>query len=147
MPSHHPLTGHVKLDPSHPFISWSCCSGHKNPVPYNDGDWPCERLKCGCGHVICHKCRSAGALQIMHTDPVAIYNQLKHPLPEGAVLYGQVCPGCGLSHRAKRLKVLDRHAYRLPAHKDFFLDFKMSCICGLKSEWDWVRFKVCPIQK
>ncbi|KAF2185109.1 hypothetical protein K469DRAFT_491797, partial [Zopfia rhizophila CBS 207.26] len=78
---------------------WLCSScRHKSPLVYCLGDFPFGYLElcCGtCGHHLCKKCLASDIirpLDMSFSEPIAI-----PAFTSRKVLYGMVCPECGLT--------------------------------------------------
>ncbi|KAH6612552.1 hypothetical protein C7974DRAFT_323133, partial [Boeremia exigua] len=73
---------------------WLCCCGAENELVHWTGLHPFKYLKCEkCGHVLCGNCETTHILTLWEQDPRVVVH--------GSELrMAQVCPSCGLSHRA-----------------------------------------------
>ncbi|KAF2474530.1 uncharacterized protein BDR25DRAFT_109533 [Lindgomyces ingoldianus] len=115
---------------------WYCCCRHENQLVHYHGDHPFKYLDCGsCGHKLCSKCFTSNILAqsvLTQSDPVPV-----PPFSQEEVPYGQICGGCGLTHRAKRVK---NHTF---GHQLAGVKFgDIICPCGRISSEDWFRFGI-----
>lgn len=113
---------------------WVCCHcGHENILRHYEGRFPFKHLVCAsCERTFCNNCLST---------------EIVSPIPFGMVLaprpskgqelrYFQMCPSCGLTHRAEM------------SRKTEILDFYgVTCAgCGASSYGDWPRFHIGSVE-
>ena len=120
---------------------WKCCRGHEQELIHWKGDHPFKRLKCNsCEHILCHRCESTTVLTRLKRGLV---------LPDkchetsGLVSYGQICPSCGLTHRARSVQATRDNATNDSVSDMTFDNFL--CVCGRLSDNTWLRFWIGPI--
>jgi hypothetical protein len=113
---------------------WVCCQcRHENILRHYEGRFPFKHLVCaGWECTFCNNC---------------LTTEIVSPIPYGLVLaprpsrgqelrYFQVCPSCGLSHRAE----MERKTEILE-----FNDATCAC-CGASSIGDWPRFHIGSVE-
>lgn len=147
---------------------WKCCRGHEQELIHWKGSHPFKRLRCNsCDHILCPHCETTTVLTCLEGGRV---------LPDkchgvsGLVSYGQLCPSCGLTHRARRIQSTTPRATTL--RKDTDDDEKVTtkvtnnrtlrgttiratttttvfdnvlCVCGRLADPTWLRFWIGPI--
>ena len=107
---------------------WLCCCGFENKLVHWTGPFPFKHLKCGeCEHVLCDNCET--------TEILTPWNPKMGVIPDANGLrLLQVCPSCGLSHRAvvyedhngKHLEWVPKasHSYAETCHYGHLAGFK-----------------------
>ncbi|KAH7391830.1 hypothetical protein BKA66DRAFT_439621 [Pyrenochaeta sp. MPI-SDFR-AT-0127] len=113
---------------------WTCCRGHEGPHPF-------KRLKCFlCEHVLCGRCCTTEVLTLLNFGRALLneYSEIS-----GLVSYGQICPNCGLSHRAQIVDVKVDSASTERQRTVTFSD--LLCVCGRLSDNTWLHFWIGPI--
>jgi hypothetical protein len=116
---------------------WKCCNGHEAELIHYTGRHPFKHLTCHrFKHILCGECCTTHVIKPLHTNrnkatgPISTPKSTTHSL----VPFGQVCPECGLSHRAQ--VVGDA------------LDFdSLLCACGGMYDSTWLRFHIGSIDE
>lgn len=137
---------------------WECCRGHEvsdqvrlhialsidpslsppqQELIHWTGAYPFKHVRCTqCEHILCRNCCTTEVLSPLEHEsprPNAFYGATEH------VMYGQICPGCGLSHRAHTVQTLDG------AVADRIVTFAhLTCACGLPATTSWLQFRIGP---
>ena len=119
---------------------WKCCNGHEQELVHWSGPHPFKHLSCiRCDHILCVHCCTTSILGVVHANTDGLI-----PLPSSderanhLIHYGQVCPTCGLSHRAQlrvNTKAPGAHASAISFHD-------VLCPCGCLSDKRWMQFKI-----
>ena len=113
---------------------WVCCEcRHENILRHYDGRFPFKHLVCdGCERPMCTECLTT---EIATRIPCGLV-VAPRPSKGQEIRYFQMCPGCGLSHRAQM------------GRKTEILDFcGITCAgCGAYSDGDWPRFRIGSIE-
>jgi hypothetical protein len=115
---------------------WVCCCKHENPLQHFKGKFPFKRLVCGsCSHVLCSACETTAVITPLR-DNAGFQEK-----DETVLRFFQVCPSCGLSHRAETRKP-DEHGNRLcwvpkVSHPD-----TDACYCGEPARFNWLKYAI-----
>jgi hypothetical protein len=115
---------------------WVCCCKHENPLQHFKGMFPFKRLVCGsCSHVLCSACETTAMI-----SPLQEHADFQEK-DETVLRFFQVCPSCGLSHRAETRKP-DEHGNRLcwvpkVSHSD-----ADTCSCGEPARFNWLKYAI-----
>ena len=115
---------------------WCSICKHENTLVHRVGPHPFARLQCAnCEHVFDKDDISTQVLD--HLVQIGL-SQVDVPAFEDhdLVPYGMICPGCGLSYRAKEIKN--------PPDSDFAaISFGgVVCRCGRAASREWYRFSI-----
>lgn len=105
------------------------------------GSHPFKRLQCYlCDHILCRECCTTEVLKVLDFDQV---RPMEYHEMSGVVAYGQICPNCGLSHRAR---ILETKIYSTPTKRQQNITFSgVLCVCGRLADNTWLRFWIGPI--
>lgn len=113
---------------------WVCCDcRYENILRHYGGQFPFKHLVCaGCKHTLCDDCLTTEIVTPMPTGLALA----PRPSKGEELRYFQMCPGCGLSHRAGM------------GRKTEILDFcGVTCAgCGAFSDGDWPRFRIGSVE-
>lgn len=126
---------------------WKCCNAHEQELVHWSGAHPFKFLKCErCEHVFCRECCTTEVLRVAkgsgrvyggngdgNGERVGNNGQGKM---DGVVCYGQVCSGCGLTHRARR----GREGGATLSYDG------VVCACGRVPDEGWVVFRIGSIE-
>lgn len=123
---------------------WKCCNAHEQELIHWSGRHPFKYLKCiRCQHVLCENCCTTAVLSRITWYDINTMRIVEASKTRDGVFFGQICPSCGLTHRARIIKtVIDTHANdTVPA-----LSFDETlCACGSLADETWIKFKIGPI--
>lgn len=115
---------------------WVCCCKHENPLQHFKGAFPFKRLVCGsCSHVLCSDCETTAIIAPLHEQTTLIekgWTELR--------LF-QVCPSCGLSHRAEN-RMPDQHGNRLCWVPEVSHSHVETCSCGEPARSNWSKYAI-----
>lgn len=107
---------------------WVCCCGDEKPLVHFQGAFPFKHLKCGkCDHVLCERCETTGIVAVLQD------NSFTAMLDETGVRVFQICPSCGLSHRAVEFEDC---IYWVPSPS---YSHPGKCSCGAPAKPDWIK--------
>ena len=115
---------------------WVCCCKHENPLQHFKGAFPFKRLVCGsCSHILCSACETTAIIVPIHDHPTLTEKGRTE------LRFFQVCPSCGLSHRAENRRP-DQHGNRLcwvpkVSHSD-----AEACSCGEVARPSWLKYAI-----
>lgn len=118
-------------------VWWCGVCRHQNDLVHIVGEHPFPHLRCGkCNHIFDDGDDSTQILgRYVMTGPriVGVPAFKEHsPIP-----YGQICPTCGLTHRAKKVR---KHKFGAGFSA---VDFAaVTCRCGERSTPQWYRFSI-----
>jgi hypothetical protein len=115
---------------------WKCCHGHEQELIHWSGAHPFKHLTCNrCDHILCEQCCTTDVIVVVQAEQDGT---LPLFLPVGDVIhFGQVCPFCGLSHRA----VLAENSSTLS-----FNNVECECTFGYSSYNSWLKFRIGSIE-
>ncbi|CAG5175525.1 uncharacterized protein ALTATR162_LOCUS10621 [Alternaria atra] len=101
------------------FFCYKCNT--ENRMIHYRGDHPFKRLVCRvCDRVYSKGCATSNILQVGVTKP--------SQQPSRELRIGQLCPDCGLTHRA--------------VTRDGMVSFDTTCVCGNVADESWIRFSI-----
>ncbi|KAJ8116916.1 hypothetical protein OPT61_g1765 [Boeremia exigua] len=101
---------------------WLCCCGAENQLVHWTGPYPFKYLECEkCEHILCGDCETTQILTPWTKDSRTI-------LGDSGPRLTQVCPSCGLSHRAV---IANDTCKWVPSKR---------CHCGQLTDATWLRY-------
>lgn len=120
-------------------VWWCVVCRHQNNLIHIVGEHPFPHLRCGrCNHIFDDGDDSTQILgRYVMTGPriVGVPAIDKHSL----VPYGQICPACGLTYRATKVR---KHKFGAGFSAVNFA--AITCHCGERSTPQWYRFSIGP---
>jgi hypothetical protein len=115
---------------------WVCCCKHENPLQHFKGMFPFKRLVCGsCSHVLCSDCETTAIIAPLQE------NAGFQEKDENVLRFFQVCPSCGLSHRAENRKP-DQRGNRLCWVPKVSPSDAETCSCGEPARFNWLKYAI-----
>jgi hypothetical protein len=117
---------------------WCCRCRGEHTISRYDGKYPLGDMDCTkCKHVFCKRCHATDIFQVNENSLPSLV-----PVPHFTTQlapYGQICPRCGLTHRAKIRRMPGSGS---DGDKISWVDFKVTCACGQRSSDTWLRFSI-----
>ena len=115
---------------------WVCCCKHENPLQHFKGAFPFKHLVCGsCSHILCSACETTAIITPLR-DHATLTEKDRNELR-----FFQVCPSCGLSHRAEN-RMPDQHGNRLCWIPEVSHSDAEACPCGETAQFSWLKYAI-----
>ncbi|KAF3005799.1 hypothetical protein E8E13_007753 [Curvularia kusanoi] len=114
---------------------WMCCHKHENFLQHYKGAFPFKHLTCGtCNHVLCKECETTEVILPLQGGNHEMNDDGSEPR------FFQVCPSCGLSHRAENRRNHGRK--KLTWMTETEDSQSTPCPCGTISQTRWGKYEI-----